>query len=131
MFKITKVEVIPRRERFGIQHKLTVAGDIKNLRSAFSKNSSANSFSVEGNTLRLNLGGEEFLFSAEKDIEEYYTDEVNEVWKRMVMEAMGMEEPYRFYSFYDEAGKHIGTVGYKQDCENPQPIILIYRNFDI
>jgi hypothetical protein len=131
MLKVKKVEVVPNREKFGIEHRLTVEGEkLENLKRAFERFSSAESFNVGENLIELIFDeNNRFGFGLEQPLEEFYTDEVHHTWKTMVAEAMGMEEPFRFYSFYTPKGEHIGTVAFKQDCENFYPIILIYKNF--
>ena len=130
MFRVEKVEVVPKRDKFGIQHKLYLSGDTERLRELFGRYSSAESFTAEGNRIELSFTPEEvFLFELEKPLEEYYDENIHSVWKELVASAMGMEEPFRYYSFYTPEGEHLGTVGFKQDCENFLPIILLYRNF--
>ncbi len=133
MIKVKKVEVKPSKEKFGIVHILTVADkDTLPLREAFRKYASAEEFEVEDKTIRLNFGsGREFVFNLEKPLEDFYDDEVHQSWKTMVADAMGTEEPFRFYSFVSEKGEHIGTVAYKQDCDTFVPVILVYKDFSI
>ena len=130
MFKVAKVEVSPLREKFGIQHKIYIEGDTNALKDTFKKFASAQSLNIEDNYLEINFSPERgFKFEFDKPLEDYYTEEIHSAWKDMVASAMGMEEPFRFYSFYTLDGKHLGTVGFKQDCENAIPIILVYQNF--
>ncbi|HIP86235.1 MAG TPA: hypothetical protein EYH18_01175 [Aquifex sp.] len=130
MFKVEKVEVKPNPEKFGLEHKLYIKGDIKKLEESFKKYASAQNFSAEGKKIELEFSPSEvFEFLLEKPLEEYYEQEIHQKWKEMVSMAMGMEEPFRFYSFYTESGKHIGTVGFKPDCDNFTPVILIYNTF--
>ena len=130
MFRVEKVEVVPVRDKFGIQHRIYLTGETERLKDLFGKYSSADSFTAEGNRIELGFTPEEvFVFELDKPLEDYYDENVHSVWKEMVASAMGMEEPFRFFSFYTPEGEHLGTVGYKQDCENFLPIILLYRNF--
>jgi len=130
MFKVEKVEVLPRRDKFGIEHRLFLSGDTEALKSLFERFLSAQSFSAEGKHLEIVFNPQEVVrFELEKPLEDYYTDDVHTAWKEMVAEALGMEEPFRYYSFYSLEGRHLGTVGFKQDCENLLPIITVYKNF--
>jgi hypothetical protein len=135
MVRIKEVKVNPLEEKFGIQHRLVLSEEtpsevLENLINSFQRFSSAQDFQAEGKNINLSFDGKKtFTFELEKDIEDYYTDEVHEAWKRMVSDAMGTEEPFRYYSFYTPDGEHIGTVGFKQDCENFYPVIVIYKNF--
>ena len=130
MLKVDKVEVIPLRDRFGIQHKIYINGGTEFIKNTLKRYSSAQDLTIEGNVLEIKFPSDEgmkFLF--EKPLEDYYTEEVHTAWKEMVAEALGMEEPFRYYSFYSPEGEHLGTVGFKQDCENATPIISVYQNF--
>jgi len=131
MVKVKKVEVIPSKERFGIVHKLFLEDEnLQPLKEAFNKFSSAQSFEAEGNRIELVFNNQNrFLFELERPLEDFYNDEVHQVWKSMVADAMGMEEPFRFYSFYTSEGEHLGTIAFKQDCETFHPIILVYKKF--
>jgi len=125
------VDVIPKREKFGIEHLLTVEGeDLNQLKRAFEKFSSAEGLNITDNLLELVFNERNiFRFELEKPLEEFYNDEIHTAWKEMVAQAMGTEEPFRFYSFITPEGERIGTVAFKQDCENFYPIILIYKKF--
>jgi len=114
-----------------VVHRLVVEGEeLLRLEEAFSRFSTLEGFEVEGTEIGLDFGkGLKFRVKLEKPLEDYYTDEVREEWKAMVAEALGTEEPFRYYSFYDEAGKHLGTVGYKRDCDTFLPVLLAYKNF--
>ena len=130
MFEVKKVEVLPKRDKFGIEHRLYIEGKTDRLRELFEKYASADHFLAEGDRIELAFEPREvFQFKLEKPIEDYYDEEIHSVWKEMVASAMGMEEPFRYYSFYTTDGEHIGTIGFKQDCENFQPVILVYKNF--
>ncbi len=131
MFRVKKVEVYPSKEKFGIVHKLVVEGEnIEALKESFQQFSSAQSFETEDNSISLEFDNQNrFKFELEKPLEEFYNEEVHQAWKSMVADALGMEEPFRFYSFYTESGEHLGTVAFKQDCETFHPIILIYKKF--
>jgi len=130
MLKVKKVEVVPRRDRFGIEHRLTLEGDAGELAEAFRRFSSARHFEAEGNRIELVFDqGTQFSFETPKPLEDYYDQRINEEWKAMVMETLGAEEPFRFYSFFDAEGAHLGTVGYKQDCENLLPVVVVYDKF--
>ena len=131
MIKIKKVEVYPSKEKFGIVHKLVVGGEnLNQLKESFNKFSSAKSFEADNNTINLVFNDQNrFQFELEKPLEDYYTDEVHQAWKAMVADALGMEEPFRYYSFFTEEGEHLGTVGFKQDCDSFYPIIVIYKKF--
>ena len=132
MLKVKKVEVFPNKERFGIVHKLTLEGDTEELKQLFEKQNSAQDLIAEGNTLKLIVSPQRvFEFELDKPIEDYYDYDVQSYWKEMTASAMGMEEPFRYYSFFDESGEHIGTVGYKRDCETFLPLVLLYKNFQI
>ncbi len=130
MFRIKKVEVKPISEKFGLEHKLYITGDTKELEECFNKYASAQNFNAEGKKIKLEFSPSEvFEFFLDKPLEEYYGEDIHQKWREMVSMAMGTEEPFRFYSFYTEDGRHIGTVGFKQDCENFTPVILIYKIF--
>ena len=130
MFEVKRVEVKPVPERFGVEHRLYISGDTERLKKNFERYASAQNFSAEGNRIRLEFSPSEvFEFVLEKPLEDYYGEEIHQKWKEMVSMAMGTEEPFRFYTFYTDGGERIGTVGFKQDCENSIPIILIYKNF--
>ena len=87
-------------------------------------------FSVEANQIRLAFSPNNvFVLDLNQDLEDFYDEDVHNAWKEMVASAMGMEEPFRYYSFYGENGEHLGTIGYKQDCENLIPIVVVYKNF--
>jgi len=131
MYKIKTVRVLPRRDKFGIEHLLVLEGNTERLKKAFQSHNSASEFAVEDDRLKIAFSDrEKFEFKLDKPLDDYYDDEINEVWKQMVMETLGMEEPYRFFTFLDTDGNRLGTVGFKQDCQNPQPIVIIYRQFD-
>ncbi len=130
MFKISKVEIVPRRDRFGVEHRLTVEGNVERLKEAFKRYGSAEHFEAEGRNIELRFGPDDiFDFELEKPLDDYYDEDINAEWKSMVMDALGTEEPFRYYSFYTSEGEHIGTVGYKRDCDSFIPVIVVYRNF--
>ena len=130
MFKVEKVEVSPKRDKFGIEHKLYISGDTQELKNSFERFSSAENFQAEGKKIKLSFNKEKtFSFELDKPLEDYYNEEIHTTWKEMVASAMGTEEPFRFYSFYTTEGEHLGTVAFKQDCETFLPIILVYKDF--
>ncbi len=132
MIKVKKVEVKPLPEKFGIQHKLYLENDenLQKLKENFEKYQSMEDFSVEANQIRLVFSPNNvFVFDLNQNLEDFYDENVHNAWKEMVASAMGMEEPFRYYSFYGENGEHLGTIGYKQDCENLIPIVVVYKNF--
>jgi len=132
MFKVRKVEVFPHYERFGIVHKIEIEGDVEDLRKHFEGKNSAEDLISEGNILKLVISPEDvFQFLFEKPVEEYYDYTIQNYWKEMTASAMGMEEPFRYYSFFDTKGEHIGTVAYKRDCDTFLPLVLLYKNFQI
>lgn len=133
MIKIKKVEVVPLKEKFGIQHKLFLEnnGNLKKLKELFEKFASAKEFDVKDNLIKLvfSSNNDSFTFDLNQKLEDFYDENIHREWKEMVASAMGMEEPFRYYSFYTEDGEHIGTIGYKHDCENLIPVIVVYKNF--
>jgi len=132
VIKVKKVEVKPLPEKFGIQHKLYLENDknLQKLKENFEKYQSMEDFSVEANQIRLAFSPNNvFVLDLNQDLEDFYDEDVHNAWKEMVASAMGMEEPFRYYSFYGENGEHLGTIGYKQDCENLIPIVVVYKNF--
>ena len=132
MIKVKKVEVKPLPEKFGIQHKLYLENDenLQKLKENFEKYQSMEDFSVEANQIRLVFSPNNvFVLDLNQNLEDFYDENVHNAWKEMVASAMGMEEPFRYYSFYGENGEHLGTIGYKQDCENLIPIVVVYKNF--
>jgi len=132
VIKVKKVEVKPLPEKFGIQHKLYLENDenLQKLKENFEKYQSMEDFSVEANQIRLVFSPNNvFVFDLNQNLEDFYDENVHNAWKEMVAAAMGMEEPFRYYSFYGENGEHLGTIGYKQDCENLIPIVVVYKNF--
>jgi len=130
MLKITKVEVIPRRDRFGIEHRITLEGDTEKLENALKRFASVQQLNTEGGKMEIIFTPEEIItIYGEKPFEDYYDEDLNNEWKAMVMDALGMEEPFRYYSFFDANGRYLGTIGFKQDCENPTPVIPVYKNF--
>jgi len=132
VIKVKKVEVKPLPEKFGIQHKLYLENDenLQKLKENFEKYQSMEDFSVEANQIRLVFSPNNvFILNLTQNLEDFYDENVHNAWKEMVASAMGMEEPFRYYSFYGENGEHLGTIGYKQDCENLIPIVVVYKNF--
>jgi len=132
VIKVKKVEVKPLPEKFGIQHKLYLENDenLQKLKENFEKYQSMEDFSVEANQIRLVFSPNNvFVLDLNQNLEDFYDENVHNAWKEMVASAMGMEEPFRYYSFYGENGEHLGTIGYKQDCENLIPIVVVYKNF--
>jgi tRNA splicing ligase len=131
--KVKRVEVVPLKEKFGIQHKLYLEKDenLKKLKEFFENFASAEEFEAKENLIRLVFSPNNgvFTFDLNQNIEDFYDENIHREWKEMVASAMGIEEPFRYYSFYTENGEHIGTVGYKQDCENPMPVIVLYKDF--
>ena len=130
MFEIKEIKVIPNREKFGIEHHIYLKGDIDRLKKLFERYASAQDFTAEGRRIEITFSPQEVVsFELRKPLEDYYDEDIHTAWKEMVASAMGIEEPFRYFSFYGENGEHIGTVGFKQDCESLIPIILLYRSF--
>ncbi len=128
-FRVKRVEVVPKRERFGIEHKLFLEGKTRHLKELFGRYPSAE-FEVRGNSLRLRFSrSEEFLFILERTLEDYYGENINEFWRSLIVQALGTEEPFRFFSFYTESGEYLGTVGVKRDYESGTPVVVVYDKF--
>jgi len=131
MLKIRKVEVFARPERFGIEHSITLEDtpDAEKLKKDLGTQSGIKNFTLTQKGIKFSVGENDYEMAFPSALDDLYTPEVNEAWQSMVANAVGCEEPYRFFVFKDASGNFIGAISYRHDYESNAPIVTLLKRW--